>query len=172
VQSQIPLARLPVTRAYLRMIAQPRAGVVAESFPAEAFGQPSGAAARHRTRRQRRRSASEGPRGARRATAAGHTDQDGSHATLTRAARRRHPRHPLPGSRVPCQCRSPPARRVRQRRVLARHRLPGILADDRNIGNDTGPASPALLAFVYPHRDVDGFQGLAHHTGQVRADRL
>jgi hypothetical protein len=103
-----------------------------------------------------------GPPGARRATAAQGTRSKTAHM----------PRCPLPGSRVPCQCRSPPARRVRQRRVLARHWLPGILADDRNIGNDTGPASPALLAFVYPHRDVDGFQGLAHHTGQVRADRL
>jgi hypothetical protein len=98
----------------------------------------SAAPAVPRARRQRRRSALRGPRGARRAVPAGHTDQDSSHAALARAARSRHPRHLLRGSRAPRRCRSPRACKVGQPRASVRHRLPGMLTDDRN-DTEAGP---------------------------------
>ncbi len=91
---------------------------------------------------------------------------DGLQATLTRAARSRHPRHPVPGSRVPCQCRSPPACRVRQRRGLARHRLPGILAADRNRGTTPdGKPSVTRGRLPTPRRGRVPGPGSPHRPG-------
>src|SRR5262249_32911011 len=66
VQPQIPLTRLPITRADLRMITQPRAGIIAERLTAKVLIEPGPPEEASSPRRQPTIGVRPGPEGSRR----------------------------------------------------------------------------------------------------------